>query len=195
MDKDNSFKENIRVSSHTTISMDGYLSRGNGDTSWLGPIYAKQNQDNDYGWQAYFETIDCLLLGRKSYEDAGEGLWETYKGKLLIVMSTRMTTEAPHVDQVFDGKDCKALLRDLWGKGIKHIKVAGGTAIQHFVSQDCMGEMIIATAPLLLGQGRRLFEKSLPVIDETPWETHSEYFQDSGIVQTTHKKPLDLKRP
>ena len=189
----NSFKEHIRVSSHTKISMDGYLSRENGDASWLGPVYAKQNEDNDYGWEAYFETIDCLLLGRKSYEDASEGLWETYKGKLIIVMSTSMTTEAPHVDQVFDGKDCKAFLRDLRGRGIKHIKVAGGSAIQHFVSQDCMGEMIIATAPILLGQGRRLFEKSIPVIDETPWEINSEYFQDSGIVQSTHKKPLDLK--
>ena len=131
--------------------MDGYLARENGDTSWLGPIYAKQNQGNDYGWQAYFKTIDCLLLGRKSYEDAGEGLWETYKGTLIIVMSTSMTTDAPHVDPVFDGKECKAFLRDLRGRGIKHIKVAGGSAIQHFVSQDCMGEMIIATAPILLG--------------------------------------------
>jgi len=45
-------------------SLDGYIARKNGDIDWLA---AFQQDGQDYGCTSFMETIDTIIMGRKTY--------------------------------------------------------------------------------------------------------------------------------
>lgn len=48
------------------ISLDGFIARENGDLDWLpGPGEA---EGEDYGYHAFMETVDALVMGRATFE-------------------------------------------------------------------------------------------------------------------------------
>ena len=61
-------------------SLDGYIASKDGSVDWL-------ITDGDYGTTAFIKTIDTILMGRKTYEQAvGFGL-EYFKGKKIYVFT------------------------------------------------------------------------------------------------------------
>jgi dihydrofolate reductase len=78
-----------RCSVFIATSLDGFIARENGAIDWLSMV---ERPDEDYGYARFFESIDTLVLGRKTYETAvGFEAWP-YANKRVIVM----THEPPH---------------------------------------------------------------------------------------------------
>ena len=42
-------------------SLDGFIADEHGDTKWLF-------SDQDYGYKAFYDSVDTLIIGRKTYE-------------------------------------------------------------------------------------------------------------------------------
>ena len=56
-------KRKVRV--YIAASLDGYIAHSDGDIDWLDSV---ARPDEDYGYAAFIETIDTVIMGRKTYE-------------------------------------------------------------------------------------------------------------------------------
>ncbi|MCB1135085.1 MAG: dihydrofolate reductase, partial [Chlamydiia bacterium] len=72
-----------RISAFVGTSLDGYIAKEDDDLLWLESIPA---EGEDYGFATFFEGVDVLIMGRRTYEVvSGFDAWP-YEGKWVIVL-------------------------------------------------------------------------------------------------------------
>jgi dihydrofolate reductase len=136
-------------------SLDGFIARVDGGIDWLSIV---QGTSEDYGYARFFDSIDTLVIGRKTYETAlGFGDWP-YAGKRCVVL-TSAPRVAKHGERFYAG-DVSALVAELTEEGAERIYVDGGAVIQQFLAAGLVTEMTLSIIPILLGEGIPLFGKT-----------------------------------
>ncbi len=79
---------------HIAASLDGKIARPDGSVDdWLAAEYPAE----DFGFTAFFETVDAILMGRGTYEAVrrlGGGDWP-YPGKPTTVVTARPLPDPP----------------------------------------------------------------------------------------------------
>lgn len=141
-----------RCSVFIATSLDGFIARADGRIDWLSIV---ERPGEDYGYHAFFESIDTLVVGRKTYETAlGFEPWP-YAGKRCVVM-TSAKPAAKH-GEIFYAGDPGALVDRLTSEGAKRIYVDGGDVIRQFVAAGLVSDLTLSVLPILLGDGARLF--------------------------------------
>lgn len=143
-----------RTSTFVAMSLDGFLARSDGSVDWLEPF-----QGEEHGYQAFFESVDTLVVGRRTYEFVrqmlGSGLPWPYRGKRCVVMTHR-PIEGRNQERAFSGEP-GALLETLGADGARHVYVDGGVVIRSFLAAALLDEVIVSVVPCLLGSGFPLF--------------------------------------
>ena len=67
---------NIKVSVYIATSLDGFIARKDGGLDWLDEAGATVPKGEDCGYQALMDSVDTLIMGRKTYEKvASFGAW------------------------------------------------------------------------------------------------------------------------
>ena len=56
---------NRKVILYIAMSLDGYIAKHDGDISFLAQV---EHEGEDYGYSALTQTVDTVILGRKTYE-------------------------------------------------------------------------------------------------------------------------------
>ncbi len=163
---------------YIAASLDGYIARPDGSVDWLpAPVIGGE----DYGYAAFLETVDTLVMGRKSYEQTLTfGPWP-YGSRRCVVFSGTRGGQCDEQAEFVDG-DIAACVRELKvepGDGV--IWLFGGAEVAAAcLAGDVVNEIILTTVPLLLGEGIRLFP-------ETRWQTPLRLLEtrafDDGLVQ------------
>ena len=54
-----------RFSVFIASSLDGCIARSDGRIDWLSAV---EVEGEDYGYSAFFESVDTVVLGRKTYD-------------------------------------------------------------------------------------------------------------------------------
>lgn len=152
----------MKVSVYIAISLDGYIARENGDLDWLpgssGDVDPEMSGE-DYGYHAFIESIDMLVMGRGTFEKVlSFGPWP-YGDKRVVVLSNSMKklpADLPETVELRSGS-AQEIYEALKGSGVKHIYLDGGKTIQGFIDAGLVSEMIITTIPVLIGRGIPLF--------------------------------------
>jgi dihydrofolate reductase len=144
---------------YIAMSLDGYIAKHNGDISFLTQV---EQEGEDYGYSAFTETVDTVILGRKTYDKVlSMGFEEPYGDRQVFVL-----TRNPHHTTnkiTFYSGSLSDLILSLKSKPGKHIYCDGGAeTIRQFLQNDLFDELIISIIPVLLGDGIRLFEQSFP---------------------------------
>jgi dihydrofolate reductase len=150
----------VKCSVFVAISMDGYLARLNGDLDWLTKT-AAANASEDYGYKEFFDTVDTVILGRKTYEHLLSLNDWPYAGKRTIVLSRdagKVPGDLAYPVNIMSGPPA-GLVRRLEVEGAHHVYVDGGTTIRGFLNAGAINEMIITFVPVLIGSGIPLFGK------------------------------------
>ena len=155
-------------------SLDGYIARTSGDIDWLFT-------DADYGYTEFYEQIDTLLMGRKTYEQVLTFGEYPYPGKKAYIFSQRRLSEPNEFVEFITDNWITFLhqLREQPGQDIW--LVGGGQLIQFCLKQGFVDELILAIHPLILGSGIPLIiqDKSLEVqLDLKQVKTY-----ESGLLQ------------
>ncbi len=171
-------KKRPKVSVYIATSIDGYIAREDGNLDWL---HAMHLSGEDYGYQAFFNSIDALVLGRKTFETASSVADWPYPEKRVIVLSRTLTTIRSEAE-LFSG-DLLDLVSKLYADGIQHVWVDGGVTISQFLQQTMVDQMILSIIPIVLGSGIPLFPK---MIQELPCRFVSSQSYPSGLVQLTY---------
>jgi dihydrofolate reductase len=141
-----------QVSVFIAASLDGFIARADGAIDWLGAV---EREGEDYGFAAFFASVDALVMGRKTYETAlGFEPWP-YAGLRCVVM-TGDTARASRHGEEFAAGDLSALLERLGAEGVKRVYVDGGTVIAQALKARLVDDMTVSVIPVLLGEGTPL---------------------------------------
>ncbi len=144
-------------------SLDGYIARPDGDIAWLDEI-DHHDQDGDYGWADFISTVDCIAMGRHSYEKVlSFGEWPYALPVYVLSSHTAYRAEPPEDKNPgaasFLSGSPKEILEQLQNRVHSSVYIDGGQTICRFIDAALLNEMIISTVPVLLGSGIPLFGK------------------------------------
>lgn len=148
----------MKVSVFIATSLDGFIARVNGDIDWLTDGESHERGE-DYEYKAFIETVDVLVMGRKTYEKALTfGAWP-YESTPVIVLSNTPVHIPRQIAASVESMACSpdALVHCLAERGARHLYVDGGKTIQGFLEAGCIQQLIITRIPILLGSGIPLF--------------------------------------
>lgn len=163
-------------------SLDGFIAREDGDINWLSIV---EKPDEDYGYQEFINTVDTVIMGRKTYDKVlSFGIEFPHKGRECYVLSKTMKGIDENIEY-YNG-DINDLIYRLKNEKGKNIFIDGGSeVVREFLSKNLIDEYIISIIPMLLGRGIRLFketnaENKLKLIGSKTF--------DSGLVQLKYEK-------
>jgi len=175
----------MKMSVYIAVSLDGFIARKNGGIDWLTDR-GNNSGNEDYGYKAFMDTVDILVMGRNSYEKVLTfGDWP-YGDKSVIVLS-RGAIKPPKnlpTSVSFSSETPVELAGRLSAQGGAHLYIDGGVTIAGFLAAGLIDEMTITRIPVILGEGIPLFhaiEKDIPL-------THifTQAF-DNGYVQSKYR--------
>lgn len=141
---------------YIAISLDGYIADKNGGIDWLTGF--PNPEQTDYGYAAFYATIDTTLMGNKTYQDILK-MSETFL--YPDVKNYIFSRDTSHQDTqyvTFVKEDIPGFVNKLKAAPGKDIWLIGGGEINAAMLQhDLIDEMIIHVFPVILGEGRPLF--------------------------------------
>lgn len=147
----------IQFSVFIATSLDGFIARPNGAIDWL-PVPGPEEPEG-YGYPAFMGTVDCIVMGRKTFESVLDFDPWPYGEKRLIVLSTTLSTvptRAAGRAELFNGRP-QALAEKLVAEGVQRVYLDGGKTIQSFLCEGLVTDILITCIPILIGEGRPLF--------------------------------------
>ena len=156
-------------------SLDGYIARISGSVDWLFT-------DQDYGYTEFFEKVDTVIMGRRTYEQVLAFGDYPYKGTQGFVFSRTRGGQDEHV--TFLPGSLAGFIGELKNGEGKDIWVVGGSELIHScMNHDLIDEFIISVHPIILGEGIPLFRTPVPMMKLS--FVHIRTF-DTGLVQLTY---------
>ncbi|MEH2167973.1 MAG: dihydrofolate reductase family protein [Nostoc sp.] len=171
-----------KVTLYIAASLDGYIARTDGGIEWLSIL---DTEGEDYGYTAFYESIDAIVLGSKTYEvGLGFDRWPYPEKKSFVF--TQRNFQSDREDVVFVSDPIKQALANIEAQGFKNIwLVGGGKLINSFLQHCLIDEYIISTIPIILGGGIHLFppsnhEEKLELINSQQYST--------GLLQAHYRR-------
>ena len=166
------------VTYFVACSLDGFIARLDESFDWLFT-------DDDYGYAEFYRSVDCVVMGRKTFDAALHFVEYPYPGKRAYVFSRR-AAESPIAEAEFVAEDPARFVKKLKLQPGGRIWVVGGGAIAAALLQaGLIDEMVLSVHPITLGQGVPVFERHGI---ETRWSVHSTRVFQNGLVQVTYRK-------
>jgi len=153
-----------RIVYYVAASLDGFIAPTGGGTDGLAPFEAS---DEDSGYAEFYRSVDAVVLGSRTYEQAlGFGEWP-YPDKPVRVVSSRPLQSATSC-VIITAADPVSVARELEMLGVKRVWLVGGGALAgSFATAGLIDEYIVSTMPILLGSGVALLGGASPVIPLT----------------------------
>ncbi len=150
-----------QIVAYLAVSVDGYIATKSGSVSWLDDVQT----DGDTGFEAFFNTVDTVVMGRTTYDWIAENAKEyPYKEKHSIVVTHRHVDDENNVMVTKNIEKTAAQLKEQPGKNIW--VVGGGKLISYMLRQGLIDRLRLTVAPVLLGSGIPLFtngDKTIPL--------------------------------
>ncbi len=170
---------------HVVASLDGFIARKDNSVSWLdapGSVYEAGVSVSEEEIAAFVKAIDCYVLGSRTYEHALELGWP-YGDTPTVVLTNRELSSTKKSVEFYSG-DLTTLVREKLAPRYRNIWLVGGAiASQRFLSLGLVDEIKLTVAPVLLGDGLRLFGDSEA---ETRWTLKNVAAYRNGFVELSY---------
>jgi dihydrofolate reductase len=177
-----------KLSLFIATSLDGYIAKPNDDLSFLKLV---EKEGEDYGYTEFTNTIDTLIIGRKTYDYVLKEIGASHydNGQRDVYVITR--NERPKVGRTtFYTGNLAKLVERLKSEEGKNIYCDGGAeVINELLKHDLVDEFIISIIPVLLGDGVRLFKDGRP---EQTLEFITVKTFETGLIQLHYKRKNKL---
>ncbi len=171
-----------KIKLYIASSLDSYIASEGGGIDWLFT-------DEDYGYEKFYDSIDAILVGRKTYDQSLKFDEYPYKGKKVYVFTHKANAEKKnkknenshdiqYIDNDIPGFVRRLIQQSVGDKGIW--LVGGGEMVLIFLNADLVDEIVLSVHPIILGKGIPLFNNikkriNLQLLKSIPFE--------SGLVQ------------
>ena len=136
---------------NVAVSLDGYIEGPNGEYDWC---FA----DQDYGMTEFFEQIDLIFMGRKSYTLISErGDINAFPQDKYIFSDTLVPKDHPGVE-IVRAENFAEQVRAIKQQPGGHIWLFGGADLTaSFLNEGLIDEYLLSIHPVVLGSGKALF--------------------------------------
>ena len=171
-----------KVIASMAMSLDGYIAKKNGDTSWLNNA---MSPEEDYGFADFMSKIGAYIIGANTYREitksgmtGGDNQVPTYVVTHQKDLKTGKNTYLYSGDLTELVKKIKTETeKDIWLFG-------GGDLTTQFINLNLVEELGLAIVPVLIGGdvpffGNVVEQKNLILLD-------SKIYEKSGMVALTY---------
>ncbi len=145
-----------------TTSLDGFIAAAGGDMQWLGRHLGENRQAGEL-----VDRIGALLVGRNTHggddpnrgtdkEGAFGGQWH---GPEFVLTHEPGEDRPPHLFYVDDLERGIAAAKEAAGEK-EYVNVLGADVARQCLEIGALDEVLVLVAPVLLGDGVRLFEQT-----------------------------------
>jgi dihydrofolate reductase len=173
------------VTLHMVSSLDGFIAKRDNTVSWLesaGSVYQAGVSISQEEIAAFIKAIDCYVMGSRTYEHALELGW-VYGDTPVVVVTSRELAPAKKSVEFYAG-DLQTLVDVKLAPRYRNIWLVGGAMLcQSFLQLGLVDEIILTIAPVLLGDGVRLFGSSLT---EQGWNLKNVAAYKNGFVELSY---------
>lgn len=161
------------------VSLDSFIEGPNGEFDWC-------LTDDDYGMTEFFNRIDAIFIGRKSYELAlsmGGSAPPGFPALKEYVFSNSL--EKAEGDRVLVNGDLTNEVNKIKNETGKDIWLFGGASLTtSLINLGLVDEMALAVHPLILGSGKPLFQQ---IPKRIPLQLITTKTYPSGLVMMSYK--------
>ena len=160
-------------------SLDCYIAREDGGIDWLFT-------DADYGYMKFYDSIDTIIVGRKSYDQSLTFDEYPYKGKKVYVFTRKKIRknnnkqDVEYIDtniQDFVTSLIQSMGKDIWLLG-------GSEIVSALLNAGLVDEIILSIHPIILGRGIPLLRN---IQEEINLKLENSISFDSGLTQLCYK--------
>lgn len=173
------------VTLHMVSSLDGFIAKKDNDVSWLdtpGKVYEAGVSFSQEEIVKFLKSIDCYVLGSRTYEHALQLGWPYGDTPVLVVTSRKLQSDRKSIE--FYSGDLRTLVEAKLAPRYRNIWLAGGALLsQRFLELGLVDEIKLTIAPVLLGDGLRLFGDSAT---ELRWDLKNVAAYKNGFVELTY---------
>jgi len=174
-----------RITLHMVSSLDGFIAKKDNSVSWLdspGSVYEAGVSISEEEVTNFVKTIDCYVLGSRTYEHALELGWP-YGETPVVVVTGREWPQARKSVEFYSG-DLKRLVDVKLAPRYRNIWLVGGAMLCHeFLTLGLVDEIKLTIAPVTLGEGLRLFGDSRT---EERWNLKDVVAYKNGFVELSY---------
>ena len=183
---------------YCAVSLDGYIAESDDRLDWLlgyqGSYEGNGAKPVEGGYEQFYAAVAALVMGSVTYEwildhldVAGGGQWP-YRGKPTWILSSRarrvpegegvdVRIAAASVPELYDEMAAAAGDKVLW-------VVGGGNVASQFADEGLLDEVHVTVVPVVLGQGKPLFDRRLP---GPPMQLTDVLPRPSGMVELRYE--------
>jgi dihydrofolate reductase len=176
------------VTLHMVSSLDGFIARNDNSVAWLDgyPDHYEAGVSEDAG-EEIVKAIDCYVLGSRTYEHALELGWPYGDTPTIVLTSRELRSTRKSVE--FHSGDLKKLMDEILAPRFENIWLVGGAMVcERFLRLDLVDEIRLMTAPILLGDGLRMFGD---LGTERRWRLMGIVAYKNGFVAVRYGRPSD----
>lgn len=144
-------------------SLDGYIAKKDNSVSWFetSDHYEKGVAVTEQDAKAFLKTIDCYVMGARTYEHALElskSYGWAYGDTPTIVLSHRnLPFDRPNIE-IYSG-DLNKLVNERLKPNYRHVWLAGGAMLaRDFIRLKLADEIRLSVMPIILGDGILFFD-------------------------------------
>lgn len=161
-------------------SVDGYIATNDDKLDWLTSAGA---EGEDYGYDRFIATVDAVAMGRGTFNYIEDFPTPLYDGRPLYVFTHNPPTGRE--DVIFWQKSPLEALAYWNEQGYSRVYIDGGQVISSFLAEGLIDDMLLTKVPLLLGDGKPLFN---PIARRTDLELVNVESFPSGMLNMTYRR-------
>jgi dihydrofolate reductase len=172
------------ITMHVVSSLDGFIAKQDNSVSWMdssGDVYERGVTDDD---PEVIQSIDCYILGSRTYEHALELGWPYGDTPTVVTTSRELPCTRKSV-QFYSG-DLKRLVGEILAPRYRNIWLVGGAMLaKSFLGLGLVDEIRLVIAPVILGDGLHLFGDSGT---EQKWRLENAVAYKNGFVELSYTR-------
>jgi dihydrofolate reductase len=154
---------------YCAASLDGYIAEADDTLDWLtgyqGSYGGDDAQPMKGSYDRFYEGVGALVMGSVTYEwvlreldswpYAEKPTWVLSSRDLAVPEGADVRIVAGEAPGLFEEMIATAGNKDLW-------VVGGGNVASQFADAGLLDEVIVTLVPVVLGEGKPLFDRRLP---------------------------------
>ncbi len=175
---------------YVAASLDGFIAGPQGELDWLKPF---ENAATDYGMAAFIDTVDAVVMGRRTCEAVMSfGVWPYGErpGQVLSHQPRPPLASGLPQHMEWGPRSPQQLLAHWQRQGVRRgWLLGGGDVAGQFLRSGCVHRLMLVTMPVTLGAGIPLWGSASGSMHGLRWEERSRQCYDDGVV-TRELQPL-----
>jgi len=146
-----------KVTIHMVSSLDGFIEKKDRSISWMETSDSYEKGVADVDVEAFLKTIDCYVMGSRTYELALTLGW-VYGDTPTFVLTHRDLPAVRETIEFYSG-DLNKLVNNRLKPNYRNIWLVGGAMlVKDFIRMQLADDIRLTIIPIILGDGTLFFD-------------------------------------